>query len=404
MSAAYFCPRCAQTREATVCPICEGRTEPLSAEPTARLPALAPTLVRPGTETLVSPPSPQALGSHLPEPATVPPSTGAHDRSAPTARVSRPRDEDGRLEGQRLVEDNIARGYGTYVIAGIGGAGKTELISAFNRSAEGDAVPRLDGRAVRTAAGVMNVHHVTAPGRKLQFVDVAGERFTTLHRQRRDARLTREDVHFLEILSRRMAGIVLLLNLKDLWQPAEHSEDQPVQIEVLAWTLKLLRFFACGGVHEPQAAARFDQQVEAQVGRMTRRLSVPVLLLFSKADELHGTPAPEIEHTLVPVHDAPLFVAQLLVPALFGALAQHCQHFRCDFAHSLVLDPDSGRVSDRQACGVQTSLQWLLDPTWSRPWPRLPTRFWLAAQQMLDRLAGRGARWDALPVAPRGPA
>jgi hypothetical protein len=75
----------------------------------------------------------------------------------------------------------------------------------------------------------------------------------------------------------------------------------------------------------------------------------------------------------------------------------HCQHFRCDFVHSLALDPDSGRVADRQACGVQTSLAWLLDARWGSRWPRLPTRFWLATQQALDTLTGRASRWETLP-------
>jgi hypothetical protein len=397
---AYFCPRCAMPRSTSVCPICEGRTDLRDVEEGAPLETKPTSILPPGDTLVTSAPTLRFDATATPMAvSTAPSAEDAHAARPATARRPRPSEPESsvRLEGQAVFEENLAAGYGTYVIAGIAGAGKTELIAALNRGAEGDAVPRVEGRAAPTVLRSMKVHYVAAAGRRLQFVDVAGEHYTSLHRQRQASVLTRADAHFLELLSRRMSGIVLLLNLRDLWHPATGREDHPVQIEVLAWTLKVLRFFACGGQYKADAAARFDQQVDAQVGHMTRRLEVPVLLLFSKADELVGTASPESRHRLQPTQDEPLFVARHLVPELFEALVQHCQHFRCDFVHSLALDPDSGRVADRQACGVQTSLAWLLDARWGSRWPRLPTRFWLATQQALDTLTGRASRWETLP-------
>jgi hypothetical protein len=84
---------------------------------------------------------------------------------------------------------------------------------------------------------------------------------------------------------------------------------------------------------------------------------------------------------------------------LYSALVAHTRHFRFDFAHALVIDPNTKLVTDKIPMGVLLSVEWLLDRSWRRVphWAILPTRFWIETQKLIDRFTGRRQRWRRLP-------
>jgi len=171
--------------------------------------------------------------------------------------------------------------------------------------------------------------------------------------------------------------------------------DLEAQVEILAWMLVLLRWLQQGGRRAPGSRISFQEDVNREVMRHRRRLKVPVLVLFSRADELNDLPLPGSSRSLYPVGESPLLLAYHRLPRLLEVLATHVDHFRLDFVHSLVTDHDTGEIVDPEACGVSLSLAWLLDGSWR--WPTLPTRHWIAWQRFVDAKIRGDDRWERLP-------
>jgi hypothetical protein len=331
------------------------------------------------------------------------------------------------FEGARQLAEYVAEGYEIVLVVGISGVGKTELLHSSRQRAflsSFTAASRRAGRAMPTARGRLDTHPFAVGRRRVVFVDASGEHFAYLYPGLlRTGQIRPEQIGFLELVSKSLAGVVLLADLRRLWGGAADDQQGARQEEVLAWVLQLLRWLEHGGAHDVDSAIGFQEQVNRELRTMRRRLRVPVQVLLSKADELRGLPVPAPpgegwlagaagrgERRLFPLGERPLLLAYHHLPVLWPALATHVKHFRVDFAHSLITDPDSGAVTEDTANGLVYSLGWLLQPSWR--WLRhrrlaplfLGTREQVALERAADRLRGRGGRWrrlpDAEPLAP----
>lgn len=331
------------------------------------------------------------------------------------------------FEGARQLAEYVEEGYEIVLVVGIGGVGKTELLHSSRQRAflsSFAAATRRAGRALPTAPGRLDTHPFAVGRRKVVFLDASGEHFASLYPElQRTGQIRPEQIGFLDLVSKSLAGVVLLADLRRLWGGAADDQQGARQEEVLAWVLQLLRWLEHGGRHDADSAIGFQEQVNRELRTMRRRLRVPVQVLLSKADELRGlaVPAPpgegwlagatgRAERRLFPLGERPLLLAYHHLPVLWPALATHVKHFRIDFAHSLITDPDSGAVTEDTANGLVYSLGWLLQPSWR--WLRHPrlaplflgTREQVALERAVDRLRGRGGRWrrlpDAEPLAP----
>lgn len=387
-----------------------GATATAAPPPAASAPAERPTL--PDEDDPWGSPSPAP-------PAAAPPAAPAADEPWAERPPVPPVEA---FEGARQLAEYVEEGYEIVLVVGIGGVGKTELLHSSRQRAflsSFSAATRRAGRALPTAPGRLDTHPFAVGRRKVVFVDASGEHFASLYPElQRTGQIRPEQIGFLELVSKRLAGVVLLVDLRRLWGGAADDQQGARQEEVLAWVLQLLRWLEHGGRHDAESAIGFQEQVNRELRTMRRRLRVPVQLLLSKADELRGlaVPAPpgerwlagaagRGERRLFPLGERPLLLAYHHLPVLWPALATHVKHFRVDFAHSLITDPDSGAVTEDTANGLVYSLGWLLQPSWR--WLRHPrlaplflgTREQVAVERTVDRVRGRGGRWRRLPDA-----
>ncbi len=402
------CPSCDRITDEDLCPDCGVLTGPIEdgnratdragggddgsgAEPAAAAAPPPPKAPPPKAPTPKAP---------TPAPETPPPPP---PRASPQAGIPQ--------AGQQQLAQYVEDGYEIFLIAGIAGTGKTQMLDAYRRDPYLSTFVKKKGLVMPTAKDILDCHPVKVGRRKVVFVDTSGEHFKDLYPFSRDDEISESSVDFLRLVSGRLGGLVLLVDLARLWQPAVRTNpEDEAQVRILTWILVLLRWLQEGGEHEG-GSIRFQDDVNRRVMRLNRRLKVPVLALFSKADELASLPVPErrdrawlgrksVSRTLLPVGEDPLLVAHHCVPELLEALVAHADHFRVDFAHSLVTDPDAGDVVDPEPCGVALSLQWLLDWSWQRRWrwlPAIPARSWIAVQRVLDTALQRGGRWRRLP-------
>ncbi|HEX9732467.1 MAG TPA: hypothetical protein VGG06_10835, partial [Thermoanaerobaculia bacterium] len=352
----YRCPSCDALRDEEICPVCGILTEPVTAG------AEEPSTPRTDAPRTVEAPPPP------PEPATAAP-------AEPSRPVRRRLPQAGQQQLAQYVDD----GYEVYLIAGIAAAGKTQLLDAYRKDAFLSSFVKRDGLALPTSPDRLDCHPVSLGRRKAVFVDTSGEVFRNLY-PNLAGEISEGEIDFLRLVGRRLAGVVYLLDLQRLWNPAHRANpEHEAQVEILAWMLVLLRWLQrpLGGrggdsKRAPGSRIPFQEDVNRDVMRHRRRLKVPVLVLFSRADELNDLALPGSSRTLYPVGESPLLLAYHLLPRLLEVLATHVDHFRLDFVHSLVTDHDTGEIVDPEACGVSLSLSWLLDGSWR--WPALPTR------------------------------
>jgi hypothetical protein len=315
-------------------------------------------------------------------------------------------------EGQRELERYVREGYAPYLVAGVAGVGKTEMLVSYERQLalrrDGTYLGAREGRSgsvESTTPGTLNCFPVAAGGRKVVLIDASGEHFKGLYPYLRQAgRVNPDEVDFLRLLARHLRGLALLIDLKKLWQRDSTQSDAAQQVEIAVWILMLLRWLRYDGRYDETSPIAFQDDVSRKLKLMRRRLKVPVLVLFSLADQLVNLTIParpdvlQRENSparlLVPAWEDPLLFAYHCVPTLFGGLMTHCDQFRFDFAHSLVLSV-TGAIGPRIPCGIRESLGWLVDADWR--WPALPTRFWVGVEKRLDAMRGRAIRWERLP-------
>lgn len=404
---AYHCSTCGVFRDDEICPVC--------LEPTRHaVPAEAP--VPPPPPDAATSATPAAVVEHepsfepapavRPHPAAAVVAAPAASRTAASTPARRQAETIIPQARQRELQQYVDDGYEVFLIAGVAGAGKTELLGAYRQDAFLDRIRRRDGRALPTPPKHLDCLPVHMGNRKVVFVDASGEDLQRLHpKLRPTGEIDESAVDFLRLIGRRLGGVVLLLHLGRLWGPGQHDEADRAQVEIATWILMLLRYFQAGRApYDPTGAISFAHHVDREVRRLERRLRVPVLTLFSMADELVGVPVPEsggapTGRTLDPIGEHPLLVAHHGLPGLVEALRVHATHFRFDFVHSLVTDPDTGVVVDREPWGVSPSLAWLLDDTWRRRWPSVPTRVWIDCQRWIDERLLRRRRWTTWPDA-----
>lgn len=437
----YYCATCKETVDSRICPICGEPAEPFERRQQEEDPT--------GEAVAFEEPLSRLLRSTGPETGSEGP-LAAEDRSTvreenPPARLSAPAalPEAGPEIVRRRSEDQgahapihrraviveaalgdlkhyVEEGYEIYLVAGIYQVGKSQLLDAFRQGGYLSALEnkKREGRVLRTAPGTLQCFTFSVDGRRVAFVDAAGESFTQLYPYALEGgdeaqEIGPEDISFLRLLSDNLRGVALLLDLQTLWHPdlQKRRVDYSKQQEILAWILLLLRWLRLDGFYEP-GALTFRQHVDSRAKTLRERLDVPVLVLFTKADELFGLSIGGRASTewmskgrgrdgrkLSPLGETPLLLARHRLTELYGAVRAHARNFRFDFVHSVVSDRDAGVIiEDDPPCGVDYSLGWLLDPAWSRRYSRpLPSRFWIDFQERLDKLTGRGERWRRLP-------
>lgn len=303
-------------------------------------------------------------------------------------------------------------GYSAYIVAGIPGSGKTQLLDAMATRGETDAeaisvrapsgkLP--DGRVKPTNPGVIEAL-VIAQGKRI-FVDASGEHYRILYPGLRESEITVDNLHFIETVASLLGGLVLLVDLDALWGSADPFSEGARQEDIALWILDWIRYLrASDAVRDRHLdSLTLRKRVEA-IEPALPTLDIPILVLFSRADTLKSREIPSRRgrasagRRLVPMRDSPFFLAHHALPKLHTGLLRRARHFRYDFVHSLAMVP--GGALDLEACGVNRSLRWLFDPR--RNARTLPTRFWIGVQRWFDHLTGRGRRWHDLIADGRG--
>lgn len=284
-----------------------------------------------------------------------------------------------------MVQQYLDDGYGVYYVAGISGAGKSELIQAFHEP----GYPSPTNLSQPAAAGFQEATPVAAGRRKVVLVDSSGVDLEALRRVDDEAPV--EQLDLLRPLAPRLRGLLLTVDMPRL------AADGERQAELLALFLLVIRWLRAGGTYDPEVhgAIGFREAVIRDVLLLPRRLPIPVAVVFTRADEAHGVRLPAVDRPLFPVGEDPLLLAYHGLPRLFAALRTHVSHFRFDITHAFVADPDTGEVMDPAPCGIHETLSWLLDGTWR--WPALPSRTWLDLSRFVDEKLLRRDVWQRLP-------
>ncbi len=416
MNEAFFCPRCGKTSATAICPGCGLAASPGPpaaffppptfppaipvAAPAAPPPAPSssavapPVLLPPLPIPAVSPVAAPLPAASVAPPPTVPPPAAPALPVAPMASAAPMPTGLAATPEAAQVAEYLADGFQIFLVAGIGGTGKTHLMETFRGQDQLGRVQDVDGFLMPTRPGGFDVYPFPHGKQRAIFVDASGEMYRDLYAVT-DRTQDKLEIQLLQVVSQGLGGLILLLKLQDLWDPASEGGKQP---RVLANTLRLLRWLRGGGRPESGGQRSLPQRVDAEVERMPR-LGVPVLLLMSQADRLHGHELPLPRHApwadqpgrkIYPVGEEPLLLLHHYAPEVLAALEKHVHHFHVDFSHSVVTDPATGKLVAERSCGVELAREWLLQAN-ERP-PRLPTAFWLK----LDRRF-RAARWSALP-------
>ena len=258
------------------------------------------------------------------------------------------------------------------VICGLGNSGKSEIASGFTR-ANTAFRQRSTISTTRASSGVAYSLGGTAPGevwfeilntaRKLVFLDPSGEFFQKIspsERQRlRLPDITPEYFQFVRVAVQRLAGIVLVVDLTRTLDDMAESPWRNQEID-LDYTLAALRWLR----HDKAAAVEQLGVTSLMASRLPslRRLDVPVLVLFSKADKLGVT-----------TNELPLSFAQHKLPTLFGSIRTHARRYRFDFV-STMQEVNGVDRQRREPCGVLLPMEWLVRGAF-RWMPSLPTRF-----------------------------
>lgn len=400
----FYCTTCKKPVDEPICSTCGNPTDPAGDRSTVERPqtGTAPPLPsRPDVAAQAPPSNWQTQAAPPPQPPrqTAPPPPPA----APTIQMDLG-------AGQRKLEADVAAGYEVFLIVGIAEAGKTELLGSV-RQIDTSNVIRKEGKVLRTAMYSIDTFPIERHGRKMIFTDTSGENFRYLYPQMRPTgEIAERDIAFLRLIARNLKGLILLVDLERLWGPAGPQSDPAdrQQVEILAWVLALLRWLRHDGTHVEGGPLSLKEQVQRSVQRMKRKLTIPVQVLFSKADRLIDLPVPRVEDAawlrraagpskrlLYPVGEDPLLFAWHCLPDLWEAVDKHAKSFRFDFAHALTTDRDSGAIDDRHPCGVTLALDWLLDSRWR--WPMVSTRRWVALQRLVDEKLLKRRRWQRLP-------
>lgn len=309
-------------------------------------------------------------------------------------------------EDLRELKGLIDGGTDLYLVAGIIGTGKSELLgasSAIRAAREG----RTGDRMLPTPAVKSENYPYTQPDRKVVFVDASGERYRTLFPSQRQILLSEDDLIFLRTISLSLRGLVLLLDLEKLWLPGLKGEAE--QERILRWVVRLFRFLHFAG--PVTGKMKFSTEVDLAVSSMPRdkKLPYPVQLIFSKADILFHRRNSQVTgsrmlHWPDPLGASPMLYAVRTFPEMVNELRQHVRHFRVDFVQSLGEERDSLQTlrEDGDILGVDAALDWLVNNGWSERGLSMSTDGWLKLQKFWDDTILRRNRWGRQPLKARG--
>ncbi len=366
--AQYFCDSCRAEREDSVCGNCGRETRLLdeSAPAVQAVPTPSPT-PRKAFE-VVDKRTYESPGEYAESRSAPPFETAGTATDARAEQTGAPAKNIVGLEGFHALLD---RQMEAVIICGKAQSGKSEIAAGFTRANSvyrGKAQFNQLRATLRTdfSLGGTNPDEVWYQiiDEKRVFLDPSGEffRHLSLDERRRAGLpdLTDDDFRFVERAAKQLAGLVLVVDL------THGPEDR----DLIAWrkqendfnfVLPAIRWLRWEKEVRPEALGVTTNI--AQRANQLPMLDKPVLVLFSKADQLETY-----------VHESPLHFAKRRLPILHGALMTHARRFRYDFCHTMVDTADGIQEVDHP-CGVLTPMEWMLnDPFRWLPF-KIPTRY-----------------------------
>ncbi len=308
------------------------------------------------------------------DPLPIPPALGAEGAEASTVRSQ--------------FEEILGEAEKTFLIIGIQGTGKSRLLAALARVFEPTTTAPVQwGCALGVAPSSLRLR---ALGKEVVVLEVPADLFPASSPAAQEGGAGPPEV--LVRLSQKVQGLALAVDLEKQWSAANGPDPREgeEQIESLNRILAAFRWWRSG-----KAPPVLPQH--GHIPKPRGRLDVPVLVLFTKADQLHRLAVPDYGRPILPEGEHPLLFAMHCLPDLYRGLLEHVERFHIDFAHSVVLDPTTGVVTHHPPCGVKLSFQWLF--TAARGWS-VPTRHRIAVQRFASQLTGKAEHWSRLE-APR---
>ncbi len=264
----------------------------------------------------------------------------------------------------------LDRGVKAIVVCGGAQSGKSEIAAGFIRA---NNVFRGKAQNLTLRASLRTEYSLggTAPGEvwyqviddKRTFLDPSGEFFRRLspdERQRLSLPdVTDADFRFVQRAVRALAGVVLVVDLTHAVDPKAAGAWRR-QEDDLKFVLSALRWLRWDKEARPEAlgvSANIAQRVSA-----LPLLDKPVLVLFSKADQLTKF-----------TNQSPLAFAKRRLPMLHGALMTHARRYRYDFCNTMIQTDRGDEAVD--PCGVLLPMEWLLYDRFRWLPLQLPTRW-----------------------------
>lgn len=381
--ALYRCEACNEDRRDPICEKCGRETREI--EPASKLVGLAASIVR--EQAVPPPPRPIRVREDevardraertrrfiAPQQRAEEPQPAPRARPSPAARpqpaATPPTAIAGLVEFEALIKQ---RKMSAVVICGDSQTGKSEIAAGFTRAR---AVYRGKSQILTLRAPNRDQHSLggTVEGEvwyqvvddKHVFLDPSGEFFKQLSPQERLKNrlpdVTEEKFEFVKSAVGKLAGIVLVVDLTRTLGADDYTawKRQEDDLNFVLAALRMLRFDKTARPENITMTVNIAQRVSK-----LHRLDKPVLVLFSKADQLtHFT------------NSSPLEFAKANLPLLHSALQTHARHFRYDFCHTMIKTAHGDRAADHP-CGVLLSMEWLLNNPFHRLPFQLPTR-WL---------------------------
>lgn len=275
------------------------------------------------------------------------------------------------IRGLAEVHALLDRGMEAMIVCGGSKAGKSEIAAGFTRANNvfrGKAMINTLRTTVLTGytlGGTLEgeVWYQIIDDKRL-FLDPSGEFFNLLsaeYRQRIGVPdITDEDFQFVRRAVSRMAGIVLVVDLTRAVDERDFRAWRQQENE-LNFILTALRWLRGDKQARPEAIG--TRANIAQRANAVPMLDKPVLVLFSKADQLTNY-----------VNHSPLEFAKRRLPILHGSLMTHARRFRYDFCHTMTRTADGDREVDNP-CGVLLPMEWLLHNPFRWLPLQMPTRY-----------------------------
>jgi len=372
--ASYKCDACNEFRDDPICEKCGRETReipplekaaariardnaptPVPPPPALRVQKAAPARSAAPTPVVTEPPKAKP---EPPRPPFRPKPAAQSAPAAPPLQPAEPTPE--KIRGLREFEALLDRKMKAVVICGDSGTGKSEIVFGFLRALNihrGEA-QIMNLRAPDRKPGVLAG---TAPDEiwyqvidnKRGFLDPSGEFFKQLSPEERRRLMlpdvTEDSFDFVKKALRNLAGIVLVVDLTRALGPNDVSHWKR-QEDDLNFVLTALRFLRHDKKKTRPEEIGFSVNMSQMVKKMPR-IDKPVLVLFSKADQL-------TQYT----NQTPFDLARRYLPTLHGALMTHAKRFRYDFCHTMIRTGQGDSEVD-PPCGVLLSMEWLLrDP------------------------------------------